>query len=338
MAKLNEKYDVIVIGSGTAGISAAIACLNYGLNVLLISKFSSKSNSFSTIESIHPGVLKLLKQLNFSNLPSDCILGEYNYISNGNTSKSLNPYTKEIWTGFHISKTTFNNYLIEEANAKNLNFHEASVSEIIFNNTRAVGVKTDKGDSFIAKYLIDASGNAKLSGKVTALSVTYHSQRFIVLTGRCSSVSDFNAEPNVSYFSNKQNRWTWIGQLNDKSFYWTKMIVKTKEKISIKEEMKQFQGYVLDKSADMRWRIFKPSCQEGLILCGDAACLIDPAGGQGILTSLMHGIKAAYCIKMYFDNPTIENFMLADYNNWLDSKFQHDIKQLRITYEELGIV
>lgn len=338
MAKLKKQYDVIVIGSGSAGISAATACIKYGLDVLLISKNPSKHSSYSTIESIHPGVLTLLKQLNFSDLPLDCILGEYSFISNGTTFKSLNPYTSEEWTGFHISKTAFNNFLIEESKAKNLNLYEATVSEMIFDNTRAVGVKTDRGDSFFAKYLIDASGNSKLSGGTTALSQTYHSQRFLVLSGRCSSVANLDAGKNVSYFISEPNGWTWIGQLNDKSFYWTKMIVKNSEKISIKKELKQFHEYVLDKSADMRWRKFEPSCQEGLILCGNAACLIDPAGGQGILTSLMHGIKAAYCIKMYLDNPSIENYMLKDYNSWLESKFQHDINQLRITYEELGIV
>ncbi|HZV70769.1 MAG TPA: hypothetical protein VFG10_14540 [Saprospiraceae bacterium] len=87
----------------------------------------------------------------------------------------------------------------------------------------------------------------------------------------------------------------------------------------------------------MRWRLFRPVCSEGLVLCGDAAGILDPAAGQGIFNALMSGMQAANTIVKCIANPNLAAFHLAQYDDWFVKQFEMKVKQLRLYYEEHGI-
>jgi flavin-dependent dehydrogenase len=332
--------DVIVIGDGAAGIAAALSCLQKGLKTLLIgdSNLKQKGNSKQdTIESIHPGVLSILSHLKIDlNFPS-AKLGTYSYISNGKVRKSLNPYTEAIWEGFHISKTHFSNHLMIEAQKQNLIVLNEAVENVIVEEGRIVGVKTKSGIDYFSKYTIDASGSKRTIGKRMNFHEKFYSPTLVAWTGiSFTEECDFNESQNAYFIPNKDG-WTWIAQLENKSFYWTKLSSKKKADFLGPAEIIKSYKTIFSKVANMRWRIFRPLCIEGGILCGDAACLIDPAAGQGIFNALSSGIKAGQTAVACIQNMQFENIILAEYDSLGLIHFEQKINQLKEYYNTEGV-
>ena len=89
--------------------------------------------------------------------------------------------------------------------------------------------------------------------------------------------------------------------------------------------------------ANMRWRLYRPLCSEGIILCGDAAGILDPAAGQGIFNALYSGIIAANTVVTCLNEPDLASFHLASYDNWFVEQFEMKVKQLEEYYNEHGI-
>lgn len=342
MEGLNHEkaIDVIVIGDGAAGIAAALFCLQKGLKTVLIGDSNLKQKGKSkqyTVESIHPGVLTLLSHLKIDLDFTTVKLGSYSYISNREERKSLNPYTEEIWEGFHISKAHFINHLKNEARNQNLSILQETIEKLIVENGRIVGVKTKTGIDVYSKYTIDASGNKRIFGKRMNFYEKSYSPTLVVWTGiSFISECDFKESQNAYFIPNK-NGWTWIAQLENKSFYWTKLSSKKKADFLVPTELAKSYQTKISKVANMRWRIFRPLCIEGGILCGDAACLIDPAAGQGILNALSSGIKAGQTAVSCIQNSQYENIILAEYDSWCLNQFEQKVNQLKEYYKSEGI-
>jgi len=335
---LRGTIDVIVIGDGIAGIAAALFCLQQGLKTLLIGESNRKTKAKDdTVESIHHGVQSLLSHLKINVDFSSAKLGTYCFISNGIVRKSLNPYTEDIWQGFHVSKAKFINYLQMEAQKQNLFIMQETAENVIVENGRIVGVKTKSGINVYSKYSIDGSGRKRIIGKKMKFYEKLYSPTLVAWTGiSFTSECDFKDSQNAYFIPNK-NGWTWIAQLENKSFYWTKLSSKKKADFSVPIELSKSHETIISKVANMRWRIFRPSCIEGGILCGDAACLIDPAAGQGILSALSSGIKAGQTAVACIKNQPLENLILAEYDSWCLNQFEQKVNQLQEYYKSEGI-
>jgi len=93
---------------------------------------------------------------------------------------------------------------------------------------------------------------------------------------------------------------------------------------------------VLQKSTrcNMRWRSYKTVAMEGIIICGDAASIIDPAAGQGILTAIYSGIKAAETAANCIKNPEKEPEYLVNYSTWFTNEATKKIEQVKEFYSK----
>ncbi len=337
MERLDRKtlIDVTVIGDGIAGIAAALYCLQQGLKTIVVGEKRIKPNN--TVESIHPGVITLLDHLKISSDFQQAKLGTYTFISNGKLRKSLNPYTEEIWNGFHISKEHFTSHLKIEAKKQQVPILQQTVENVITEEGKIVGVKTKSGSEIFSKYIIDASGSKRIVGRKMNFREKYYSPALVAWTGvSFASSCDFQ-ESQHAYFIPKKDGWTWIAQLENKSFYWTKLSSKMNANFSVPTELSKSYETTISKVANMRWRIFRPLCIEGGILCGDAASLIDPAAGQGILNALSSGIKAAQTAAACIRNPMFENVILTEYDSWCFNQFEQKANRLKEYYKTEGI-
>ena len=88
----------------------------------------------------------------------------------------------------------------------------------------------------------------------------------------------------------------------------------------------------------MRWRLYRPVCKEGVVLCGDAAGILDPAAGQGILNALWSGMIAANAVVSCLQQPELEAFNLARYDDWFVRQYEEKAAILKSYYEEHGIL
>lgn len=328
-------YDIVVIGAGVAGVTAALFCAQRGKSVLLLDGSDGKVNEDNSFESIHPGVITLLNFLKIDIEKSNAIISSYSYISDGINIKSLNPYNQDVWSGYNISKRNFIRYLVDVAKEQQLNIQKSSVASVLFDGSRVMGVRTVEGQEIYAKYTIDASGHKRLIGKQLGFIEQAYSPPLVAVTG-ISNCTENLLDPSEAFFFSSTHGWTWVASLSSKLLYWTKISPKGKVDLSGPKQISVFNSVTM-RVSNMRWRIFRPLCIEGGILCGDAAHLIDPASGQGIFSALTTAIKAAETAINCIDYK-VENISLVQYDDFCFRSFDQKVMQLRDHYKMLGIM
>ncbi len=126
-----------------------------------------------------------------------------------------------------------------------------------------------------------------------------------------------------SYYNNKFAKfipntkgWTWLAPILPNKCAWTRLAIKGIQTFSPPTSLEGYSAIEKIKKVNVRWRLFRPLCKEGLILCGDAAGILDPAAGQGILNALYSGIQAGQTVISCLNKPDYENIFLAQYDSW----------------------
>jgi len=333
--------DVVVIGSGPAGCAAASTCAKAGLHVLIVTDEAEQNNLDVSIpvplESIHPGVSSLLEKIGAGGVEQTASQALYSGIYAGKTYTPLGEDSDGIWQGMHINRRIFNNHLqqrVQELGVKVL-FNE-KVENIILEDNKVIGIKTTSGELH-AKYIIDASGKQSIAGKKLNFKRKFFSPPLVCWTGVSIIDEKFLYDQYASHFIPGKEGWTWLAPQPPKYCTWTKLSVKGEKSFSPPDELKDYPIVGKIQFANMRWRLFRPVCSEGVILCGDAAGILDPAAGQGIFNALLSGIQGGNTVIACLKETDFASFQLAFYDDWFVQQFEEKVKQLRLYYAEHGI-
>ncbi len=334
-------FDVIVIGSGPAGTAAASICRKSGLHVMLVTQASIPDELVSLspgpLESIHPGVSSLLEKIDAQGAEQRAARATYHGISASGTYTSLGHDENGNWEGLHIDRQIFNEQLLRKTMDQDVPilFNE-TVEEFIQDAERITGIKTKSGDLY-ANYIIDASGKKAIAGKKLNLQRTFFSPPLLCWTGITGEITTFPFDPQVAYFIPGDDEWTWLAPQPPDRCAWTRLSMKGDKSLSPPELLKDYPVIGEVYAENMRWRMFQPVCREGIVLCGDAAGILDPAAGQGIFNALWSGTMAAISVVSCIQQPEAEAFHLAHYNQWYTEHFESKAKQLREYYIAQGL-
>ncbi|HZV70766.1 MAG TPA: FAD-binding protein [Saprospiraceae bacterium] len=360
-----KSHDVIVIGCGPAGCAAAATCTKAGLNVLIITDQTKPDPSPllvpAPLESIHPGVSSLLVKISAAGADYDATMALYSGINAGGTYTPLGEDGNGIWQGMHINRDIFNARLVTLVNYLELSvMFGVSVEDFIISKeqeavskekmqgaggreqgikndiNRVIGIKTRFIDLY-ATYIIDASGKKAIAGKKLKFKQRFYSPPLICWTGVSKIDASFPFDTNAAHFIPGKNGWTWLAPQPPDYCTWTRLSVKGEKDLSPPTELKDYPVVGKINFANMRWRLFRPVSSEGIVLCGDAAGILDPAAGQGIFNALISGIKAANTVVKCITGANLAAFLLAHYDDWFVQQFEEKVKQLRLYYEEQGI-
>ncbi|MEO7310964.1 MAG: tryptophan 7-halogenase [Chitinophagaceae bacterium] len=337
--------DIAVIGAGPAGCAAAIAAVQSGLSVLIIAGINSRHRATNIIpepsESIHPGVLSLLEQLQATQAVHLASQGVYEGTQSGHLLSPLgHDADGKPWLGHHINRPRFDACLLDAAILQGAGILQQDlVSGFLLQDDCVVGVTTKSGKEISCKYVIDASGFKRLGGKKIQFEETFYSLPLTACTGITENIDPGHRlfkTPFTQFIPNAAG-WTWLAPEPPNTCTWTRLSVKSQHAIEVPPELQNFTNSTPIKAANCRWRIFRPVCKEGIVLCGDAAAILDPAAGQGILNALLAGIKAAKTIASCIEDPAGESFYLAEYDDWYFQYFHEKVQKLKTYYAELGI-
>ncbi|MEM3641921.1 MAG: FAD-dependent oxidoreductase [Candidatus Bathyarchaeia archaeon] len=194
-----KDVDVVVVGAGPAGVSAAIAAAREGVDVLLIERYGILGGTLTAAMVPHfdpvPLIgLKGIPREIYDRLKSEGVLIE------GYNEKIEMPYT--FWeTGSAFDPEMFKLILIdmlEEANVRLLLHSLVAGSLVEDGNVFGVLVENKSGRQAIkAKVVIDASGD----GDVAALSGAQFEKGFMALTP-CFRIGNVDLEKVFEYFKN----------------------------------------------------------------------------------------------------------------------------------------
>lgn len=330
------KCDVLVVGSGSAGIAAAITCYEAGLNVAIVTKFKTNEASFlQPLESIHPGVISLLKSMELDGAIEYASKGTYKQIFVEGNCNPLGPKNFE-WDGHHIDKLKYNTFLLSSVCNKKITIIEDEVVGLSNDPLKGtVKIKSKKGYTIDSDYIIDATGASRKIGRLLKLKEVFLSCPLYATTG----ISEYGKKAQfgslITEFRPNLNGWTWIAPESDYRFTWTRLATDRKDVLCDPFP----NAYLISKiySSNVRWRLFRPICQYNILLCGDAAGILDPAAGQGILNALWSGIMAGNTIISCFQKPLTKNYLFAMYDQWFVTQFENKIFALSEYYTKVGI-
>lgn len=335
-------FDVIIIGSGPAGCAAAISCRQHGLHTLMIAGKTDPENTvLQPSESIHPGLIPVLSQLDAGHCIAIASQGRYEGIDVNNQYSPLGSDEDGPWEGHHINKALFCTAFLEVAIEKGVSLlNNDTVDDITTTADRVTGVITRKGVEATCLYLVDASGQKRVAGKQLLFKESFYSPPLVAWTGTSNNIpaTSFLFEKNSTRFIPHPNGWTWLAPELPDRCTWTRLETKGKQQFLPPAELQSYSLATKIKKTNRRWRVFRPVCKEGLLLCGDAAGIIDPAAGQGILNAIVSAIMAVKTVKTCIDNPAFEALYLARYDDWFMTDYQDKVNRLKYFYALHGIM
>jgi flavin-dependent dehydrogenase len=335
--------DVIVIGGGPAGIAAAITCVQGGLSVMLLTDqpeidlADAEMHPPEPLQSLHPGAQTLLQQLHIEGLIAYASKGTYTGIKTGAQVSPLGTVEGEIWTGHHIAPGLFSAYTLLKAKEMGVDVRFASrANEIICSDEAVTDVVLADGTKLGCKYLIDASGRGRFAGRYLKFDEELLSRPLLSWTGISVDGQGEELNRELASFDPNPYGWTWTAYSSGGYHTWTKLADKSNSNAFSKELSASPQAAGI-KAANVQWRVFRPLACPGLLLAGDAAGILDPAAGQGILSGLMSGIMAGETVLSCLANAQLSNWYLSRYHNWFMDHFNHKKNTLTKRYQEMGI-
>ncbi len=336
--------DVIIIGSGPAGCAAAISCKMQGLQVLVITgnkkNSDTKSNEDQPSESIHPGVSSILTQLHAAHCINLASKGMYEGIVVHDQSNLFGKDEQGAWQGHHINREIFDTAFLRAVVEQGITVHgNDAVSDLINTDDRVTGLMTISGVNFTCRYIIDARGYKHIAGKKLQFKEKFYSPPLITWTGVSKDIpgDHFLFEKKITRFIPQQHGWTWLAPELHNRCTWTRLGLKGQHEFLPPAQLQDYAMATEIKKSNRRWRVFRPVCKEGLLLCGDAAGIIDPAAGQGILNAILSAGMAVKTIKACINNPALEAIYLARYDDWFISQYEEKVNMLKAFYTQHGI-
>ena len=338
-------HDVIIVGAGPAGTSAALYANRFGLKTLLLDKsrfprdktcgdaLSGKSvkvlDDLNLIDGLDNLTGSIIKRIIFgSPKHSECELL---------LDKSLDK--NHIKHGYVIPRTDFDNYMLQQAK-KVSDFEEGFiVKDLIFENNMVVGVKgSTKGDhekEFRSNLVFGADGPNSIVSKKSGLYDMNMEHTAVGIRCYYENVKDLTDQIELHYVKEMNPGYFWIFPTGQNRANIGVGLLKS----IVKKEQRKLNDIMLDviKSENFKNRfkdavplekpkgwnlpfgsIKRENYGNGFLLLGDAAGLVDPFTGEGIGNAMVSGrIASEIAVKAKeVHNYTKEYLKTYDQNLW----------------------
>lgn len=288
-------YDVIVVGSGPAGSSAARVCAENGLNTLIIEKEK------------HPrdkpcgGAI-----LNYVDIDQSLVKNKIEFFDIFFNYKKFTTITYPVYI---VNRKEFDFWLVKKAKSCGAKLVEKE--EVISVDVKeSVHIKTNKG-SYVAKMVIGADGPDRL----VARNVGLHKKGIIYVTLVTDCKSNLKDNKSKLYFFDDMVGYFWIfpkkemmnigaGYCGPHKLDLMDRLFEFADKINIKLDKSKVKGAIIP------GYLLPKIYGNKVLLAGDAAGFINPLTGGGIDLAIRSGSKAgAVAAKAIKQNDVSEKFL-----------------------------
>ncbi len=310
MAQHSFDADVLIIGGGPAGATAALSLARAGVRVLVLEK--QRFPRFHVGESCLPRGLDLIDELGLRPaLDRLTYMPKYGAEFGMGGSFETTKFRFDIGLDgsknetFNIARAPFDHMLLQEAQAAGAQvIQEVSVTHVVTLSDGYVEIET-KDRTYTARYAIDASGQATLLGKHMGLRRGFAHHRKVAYFGHFENVKrlpdDEEGYPTIAMCD---EGWFWIIPI-DKQRTSIGLVMDIGAAHSIEVPPPQMLAWgiehcplVADRMKDAVYPEFNhvsadfsytcaPYAGPGCFLVGDSAVFYDPIFSSGICLAMV---------------------------------------------------
>jgi len=319
-----KKYDVIIIGAGPAGSSAAYVLARSKINVLVIDRYP-----FPRYKPCAGGLtVKTFKSFDFS------IFKEVKYSTNNVVASYKNKIFHNISGNKTLTKMVerkeFDNFLIKKAVDSGATFLDGmKVTEVVWENGE-FSVKTEE-QFFRCNYLIGADGTNSIVNRtfniverdLYGFAIEINCPLSKDNIGKFNMTFDFGTVPNGYLWIFPKDQYVCVGAYttNRKMKNIQKYLFDYIENLGLVPESKELKGHIIP-----YYGIYYKQPDFPCILVGDAAGFGEYCTGEGIYYAVKSGTIAAEVISSSIKSE------IFDYRT-LQRRYQREIiRGLKLAY------
>ncbi len=305
---MDKHYDIIIVGGGPAGTSAALYAHKMGLKTIILDKNTFPRDKICG-DALSGKSVKYMRELGVLDQVPNLNGSTIRRITFGSPSHKQfdihlnNPQNKgDIKEGYVIPREIYDNFLFEKAKEVTEIIENFNVNDLIYENNKIIGIsgKHKKEVHEIYAPLILGCDGAK---STIARKLGFHTedQENTAIAIRCyyEGVKGLTDQIELHFVDEVLPGYFWLFPAGDNI---ANIGLGLSKKFAKKDERKLSQildevtasPYFKDRFSDAKklekpkgWslplgRIQRPSYGDGFMLLGDAAGLIDPFTGEGI--------------------------------------------------------
>jgi len=349
---MNNLYDIIIIGAGPAGSTAALYANKLGLKTILLDKTSFPRDKICG-DALSGKSVRYMRDLNILDEVPRLNGSRINRITFGspahkqfdiNLAQSKDP--EKIKSGFVIPRETFDDFLFK--NAKNITEtkEDFNVTDLIFNNKQIVGVegKINKQKEKLYAPIILGCDGAK---SIVTRKLGFHSEdgENTAIAIRCyyEGVEGLTDQIELHFVDEVLPGYFWLFPAGDNvaniGIGLSKKDAKKDERklTEILDEVTQ-SDYFKNRFKNAKklekpkgWslplgRIKRPNHGDGFMLLGDAAGLVDPFTGEGIGNAMASAKFAIDVSNKALKSNDFSKQMFSEYNRMLWDDLGSELK------------
>ncbi len=350
----DEIYDLIIVGGGPAGATAALYAKRYGLKTLLVDKARFPRDKICG-DALSGKAVAVLRDLGLADKVSDLPGAEVHTITFGSPDHTevdvdlTRSSRQEFLTGFVIRRQIFDTFLFREArSAADTCIEEFTVRDLIVEDGQVCGIRGKQAGcsetvDYRGRIVLGADGFNSIVARKAGLYK--HEPRHSIVALRCyyQNVKGLTDQIELQYVDAVSPGYFWIfplenGYANVGIGMVHKYLKEQQMDLKIALEQTIHSSHFKARFADavpleepVGWNLpvgskHRKPYGNGFMLIGDSAGLIDPFTGEGIGNAMYAARHAVECAREACGAGDFRDKFLARYDKRLWDEIGDELK------------
>ncbi|WP_109830042.1 NAD(P)/FAD-dependent oxidoreductase [Reichenbachiella versicolor] len=341
------EFDILIIGAGVAGLSAASFLSNRGLHVAIVDK--GIPHVLKSGECLMADALPIMKKLGYAYefLASNHLSLEAYQVKWGNQETyQRHLVSSPTGTGWVVDRKVFDDMLLQKCLEHEVSFFwEQKIDQLSHNGLWEILTSGKETNELKASFVIDASGRARAFTRRIGIK-KFHSDKLLATCCHLEGQSD-KTDRMASIISDTDGWWYYAQYCRDKGSlaYFTDADLPQHKTINhLQDKAKSnsiLKALLLDKhfipTTFMRNAAYSSAIQncvgDGWLAMGDAAMSFDPLSSFGMTSAMSSAFYGSQAIMRFFHN---QPEYLKTYQQLLQQNYLSYLKKRKIEYAKVS--